>query len=525
MLDLNCCKRSWWPSNEKGVRKLTAEKKETDTKYPPLKEVMRSFAFWGECFWFSCQLFLLTYYLSTINQILFSLGDAKVNQDVDSPLNNMFTRAAIFFNGLGFLWTPLVGYLMQSLSFYRRIYLEIGMAFLMAMTLALPIIELQVIVFLVQALVRLQVFTYHFAYIADRFGFRHFGLLNGISSLIAALFGLAGYVLQIFSVYVTSGNFGVSYFFVSGLILASTLFPLLLRRADKSNLVFNWAESYAVDPRKFRYPENMQELTDLIQNNDEVRCVGSMHSCAPLVMSDGVIIAFDKLNKILHIDSENATVTVQPGVKIFEICEAVKPHNLAMGTLGTIDWQGAVGAVMTGTHGGSLSTPSLHDFVESYTLIKANGEIVTVTREDDPQLFSAMAPCMGVFGVVTECTFRLVKLQYLEAQMESMPFQDVIPMFKDIMQNNKYARIVVYPSIDMATVWRANPVAKKDDGVARGSVMSDNYVNFRDEYEKTCLEKFLVHQERAEYDKGDNLLHKVMDSQLKRLHRYEGMLS
>jgi len=97
-------------------------------------------------------------------------------------------------------------------------------------------------------------------------------------------------------------------------------------------------------------------------------------------------------------------------------------------------------------------------------------------------------------------------------------------MFKDIMQNNKYARIVVYPSIDMATVWRANPVAKKDDGVARGAVTSDNYINFRDEYEKTCLEKFLVHQERAEYDKGDNLLHKVMDSQLKRLNHYEGML-
>ena len=228
--------------------------------------------------------------------------------------------------------------------------------------------------------------------------------------------------------------------------------------------------------------------------------------------------------KIPDVDIENATVTVQPGVRTFEIYKAVKPHNLAMGTLGTIDWQGAIGVVMTATHGGSLTTPSLHDFVESYTLIKANGEVMTVTREDDPNLFSAMAPSVGVFGVVTECTFCLVKLQYLEAQIKSMPFQDVIPMFKDIMQNNKYARIVVYPSIDMATVWRANPVPKKDDGAARGAVTSINYINFRDEYGKTRLEKFLVHQERAEYDKGDNLLHKVMDSQLKRLNRYEGVV-
>ncbi len=54
-------------------------------------------------------------------------------------------------------------------------------------------------------------------------------------------------------------------------------------------------------------------------------------------------------------------------------------------------------------------------------------------------------------------------------------------MFKDIMQNNKYACIGVYPSIDMSTIWRANPVAKKDDCVARGAVTSNNYINFRNE--------------------------------------------
>ena len=81
---------------------------------------MRSFTFWGECYWFSSQMFLLTYYLSTINQILFALGDASVNQNVDSLLNNMFTRAGVFFNGLGWLWSPVVGYLMVTESIYIR---------------------------------------------------------------------------------------------------------------------------------------------------------------------------------------------------------------------------------------------------------------------------------------------------------------------------------------------------------------------------------------------------------------------
>jgi hypothetical protein len=59
----------------------------------------KSFTFWEEGFWFSGELFFLTYYLSTINQILFSLGDTSV----DSLYNNIFSSVAVFSNGLGFL--------------------------------------------------------------------------------------------------------------------------------------------------------------------------------------------------------------------------------------------------------------------------------------------------------------------------------------------------------------------------------------------------------------------------------------
>lgn len=231
--DFNFLKSSWWPKKELHKKKtLTALKNTNDQKFPPLKEALKSFAFWGECFWFSSQLFLLTYYLSTINQILFALGDAKVNQNVDSLLNNMYTRASIFFNGFGFLWSPIVGYVMKTRSIYFRVYLEIAMAFVMSLLLTVPNLELQVMVFLLQALVRLQVFSNHFAYIAERFGFRHFGLLNGISSLIAGMFGLLGYMLQIFSVFIANGNFGLSFFMVAGLVLSSCVFPFVLKRKD-----------------------------------------------------------------------------------------------------------------------------------------------------------------------------------------------------------------------------------------------------------------------------------------------------
>lgn len=132
------------------------------------------------------------------------------------------------------------------------------------------------------------------------------------------------------------------------------------------------------------------------------------------------------------------------------------------------DWQTVVGAVMTGTHGGALSIPSLHEFCQSYKLIKADGEIVEVDREADKHLFSAMAPSIGVFGVVTEVTMLVVPMEYLEAKLFVIDFCDLSARFMGYMRENKYCRVVVYPSLNKATIWVANPV-KKGEGVARGA--------------------------------------------------------
>lgn len=196
-----------------------------------------------------------------------------------------------------------------------------------------------------------------------------------------------------------------------------------------------------------------------------------------------------------------------------------------MGTLGTIDWQTVTGAVMTGTHGGSLTTGSLHTFAESYTILKANGEIVKVSRSENPKLFSAIAPSNGVFGVIVEMEMRCVPLQYLAAKMIAIPFEDLPGQFCDIMRNNKYARVIVYPTLNQATVWTATPVESKEAAIDQGATFLEEYTNFRNLEEKEMLMKYMEHSEAGEYDEADVLLKKVMDSQLLRLKHYAGKVS
>jgi len=169
-----------------------------------------------------------------------------------------------------------------------------------------------------------------------------------------------------------------------------------------------------------------------------------------------------------------------------------------------------------------LTVPSLHTFVTSYTLVKPDGTITTVSKTSDPTLFSAMAPSMGVFGAVVEMEMNCVPLEILEARMRVIEFDDLVDSFEGVMQSNKYARVVVYPSINKATIWTANPVSSREEAVVKGAVNSPGYMNFRDEHEKSLLEQYLVLCDVDEFEEADALLHRVVESQLSRLSYYVG---
>ena len=70
-----------------------------------------------------------------------------------------------------------------------------------------------------------------------------------------------------------------------------------------------------------------------------------------------------KLNQIIFINPQTKVARCQAKVRIHDLCDALVSHDMAVGTLSTIDWETIYGAVTTDTHGGALTVPSPHDFV------------------------------------------------------------------------------------------------------------------------------------------------------------------
>merc|ERR1712226_890454 len=75
-------------------------------------------------------------------------------------------------------------------------------------------------------------FSYHHAYLLDKFGIQYFGLLNGISSFFAAILGLVGYPLQLLAVQI--GNYSITFIPIGVVVLLVGLFPFFLGKKEQA---------------------------------------------------------------------------------------------------------------------------------------------------------------------------------------------------------------------------------------------------------------------------------------------------
>ena len=128
-------------------------------------------------------------------------------------------------------------------------------------------LEIQILGFSLLSFGRLLLFSSHHAYLLDKFGIEFFGTMNGISSLFAAIIGFSSYPLQLLAL---RFNYALSFVPIGLFVLLALAFPLISRRQQFQN----WAETVTVDPKRFRYPENVEEVKHLVLRNEKIRCAG-----------------------------------------------------------------------------------------------------------------------------------------------------------------------------------------------------------------------------------------------------------
>jgi L-gulonolactone oxidase len=226
--------------------------------------------------------------------------------------------------------------------------------------------------------------------------------------------------------------------------------------------VLDWYGPLLFQPLAVAHPSTEDELIAMVrmaaQRKTPVRAIGSLHSQSPAADTHGICLVMDKLNRLLDIDGE--LVTVEAGMTVRAIHEALAERSLALPVNGSITAQTISGAISTGTHGGSVHHGSLSDFVEAVRLVRADGSVVAVRRSD--ALFPAAVISVGLLGVMSAVTLRCVPAFRLTSRCSIQPAPAVFEGFAALHEQNRYTDMLYFPIVDSVEILTVNQAAAGD---------------------------------------------------------------
>ncbi|MEX0324492.1 MAG: FAD-binding oxidoreductase [Puniceicoccaceae bacterium] len=134
---------------------------------------------------------------------------------------------------------------------------------------------------------------------------------------------------------------------------------------------------------------------------------GGGHSYAGLGSADGCLLIDFSGMKEVDIDAAARTATVQPGVRWGEFYEGTLPHGL-LPAGGTVSSVGVAGFTLGGGSGWLTRKHGLAlDNLLSVEVVTADGDILTASETENPDLFWGIRGSAGNLAIVTRFTFQL----------------------------------------------------------------------------------------------------------------------
>ena len=170
----------------------------------------------------------------------------------------------------------------------------------------------------------------------------------------------------------------------------------------------SWSGTVDYGPGPLHAPTSVDQLRALVGRSGRIRALGTRHSFSEVAASDADLVTLAMMPSDLEFDTAARTVRVAAGVRYGELAVAAAEVGLALSNTGSLPHISVGGASATGTHGSGDGNRSLASAVRAVELVTAGGDLRTLSRDADPEIFDGVVLSLGMLGVVTHLTLDLV---------------------------------------------------------------------------------------------------------------------
>lgn len=177
-----------------------------------------------------------------------------------------------------------------------------------------------------------------------------------------------------------------------------------------------------------------------------VRTYGTGHSFTPIVETGGLLLNTEHMCGITHIDSAKHRVSALPKTTIGDFGEPLWEVGLALANQGDIDTQAIAGAVATATHGSGRKYTNFSATLVGARFVDGMGNVVLVSDEQNADVLPALQTSVGLLGMMTELTLRVVPAYNLHARYKTLPFSAVLDQMEHYINDYRHISFFWLPT-------------------------------------------------------------------------------
>ena len=178
--------------------------------------------------------------------------------------------------------------------------------------------------------------------------------------------------------------------------------------------------AYRQAPLAVALPTSPEQVSGLLRACTELDIpvvpwgAGTGLSGGALPLGDGVVLSTARMNRILHVDVENRTVTVEPGVPNLSVTHAVAPHGFYYAPDPSSQIACTIGGNVAENAGGvhCLKYGTTTNNLLGLQVVLSDGEIVEVgsaaMERSGYDVLALLTGSEGLLGVITRATLRIL---------------------------------------------------------------------------------------------------------------------
>ncbi|MDE0200571.1 MAG: FAD-binding protein [Caldilineaceae bacterium] len=212
----------------------------------------------------------------------------------------------------------------------------------------------------------------------------------------------------------------------------------------------NWSENIRFASAEIHAPRKVEALQEIVRGSRKVRVLGARHSFNDAAAIDAQVdvdgtqevsgdpawayVSLVNLDAPVEFNHESGTVTCSGGITYGELCTQMHAEGVALHNTASLPHITVAGACSTATHGSGDGNGNLATAVVGLELVTADGELKSMTLEEDREEFEGSVVALGGLGVVTRMTLAMEPAYSMQQYVyKDLPSATLYENFDEIM--------------------------------------------------------------------------------------------